>query len=168
MRIDYKTIQKELLWYYNNSAAAIGYKSSFGSFVSALYGVSPAIGLDPDPFTDAMLADVARLRRIESTLSQLPIQSKRALDATYDRQHVYPLEVVSLFGLKAGCALFNSHTDTMEHLVALCKAKLLKKQTSDEKKVSFLIGTETKELYVKIHEEFQVFIDKAEIKRTLH
>lgn len=151
---------KDMSWLFNHSAAALGFRSSFGAFVQACYG-SQHSNTD-DPMSDGLLAQTTRYRRIATILESLPSETRRALDATYNQQHRYPVELTAIYGSKTGCALFAPSAQSLDHLVRLGRAKLQKKLTDAQRKEAFIIGNETKDIYLRINQQY------LEMKRRLY
>ena len=86
----YRQVEKELLWYFNHSDAAIGFKSSHSSFVAAVYGVSSTT-INTDPYTDGTLRQIKKIRQIRDTFLSLPLNTRRALEACYKSFMVNPI-----------------------------------------------------------------------------
>lgn len=153
-RSQYRKVERELNWFFNHSAAALGFKSSHSAFVSAVYGTSAPANQDPDPYTDGILRQVKKYRRIRSLLYRLPNNTRRALEACYNQEYRYPSDLTYLYGHKAGCALFNRQTASLDHLLKLCRKKIQSKLSDKEKQVMFLIGDETKKTWETIHQQY--------------
>ena len=163
-------VYRDLNFYFNNSASAVGFKSSYGSFVAALHGASASNVLE-DPYTDGMLSNIKRYRMIDTVLHSLPTNSRRALEACYNQQYRYPIALTVIYGSKAGCSLFNSHTADLDQLVRLANKKLLKGLSEAESKLSFSIGKETKDLWDRINSEYlntKRVVESALKQRVIH
>lgn len=154
--MNFRQVEKELIFYFNHADAAIGFKSSHASFVAAVYGVS-STNQDPDPYTDGMLKQVRKIRQIRNTFFTLPNDTRRALEACYNQelQFRYPPELVRIYGYKTGAVFFNSSVQDLNGLIRLCRKKIQSKLTPDEEVLMFKIGEETRKLWEAIHEDYQ-------------
>lgn len=153
MKKPYHQVERDMLWFFNHADAAMGFKSSHAAFVAAVYGVS-STNQETDPYTDGLLKQVRKLRHIRNVFFSLPKYVQRALEATYNHecQFRFPPELVTIYGNKAGCALFNQHIQNLEELSKLCRKKISSKLSSQEELVMFNIGVETRQLWDNIHE----------------
>lgn len=151
----YQQVEHDLLWYFNNSDAAIGFKSSHAAFVAAVYGTSPT-NANPDHYTDGILKQIKKLRTIRNTFHSLPLRTRRILEACYhyEVQYKYPPEIVTLYGNKAGCTFFNSHITNLESFIKLCRRKITSKLTPTDEIDMFNIGVEVRALWAQVHEEY--------------
>ena len=151
--------QKELDWYYNNAHADCGISSSFGVIIAASFGFSPS---NSENYTeDKMVAlisntksPVKKLRDIERALNKLSKQDRRILDALYNNYN-FPPQLVSVFGIRTGSAIFNNKITTINQLVKLC-AKKLSKQILNEEELSNLniIHEQKDNIFFKAHQSY--------------
>lgn len=153
----YDKVRRDLEWYYNNSAASFGFKSSHSAFVSALYGTTVQI-VNPDTYTDGILRQVKKYRKIRNILYSLPNNIRRILEAIYNHDYRYPQEIVYLYGQKAGAVLFSTHVKDLEELVRLCNRKIKVKLSDKEKVQLFNVGEDAKNAFTKAHEEYIKYI----------
>lgn len=152
----FRQVEKEMLFYFNQADAAVGFKSSHASFVAAVYGVSSNTLNNTDPYTDGLLRQVRKIRQIRNTYYSLSNNTQRILDACYNLevQYRYPPEVVRIYGYKAGAVLFNSHLPILRDLINLCRKKIQSKLTPDEEVLMFKIGEETRNIWNNAHQEY--------------
>lgn len=152
---EYRQAEKELLFYFNHSDAAIGFKSSHASFVAAVYGVSATI-VDTDPYTDGLLRQVKKIRQIRNTLFSLPQETRRTLEAIYrlEYHYRYPVELVDIYGHKTGAVFFNKIITNMEDLIKLCRKKKQSRLTEQEQVVMFNVGEDSRKLWDRVHEQY--------------
>lgn len=151
----FRQAEKELIWYFNHSDAAIGFKSSHASFVSAVYGVTSTT-INTDPYTDGLLRQVRKCRQIRNTFHSLPSQTRRVLEACYNQevQYRYPPEVVRIYGYKTGAALFNTRVTDLESLIRICRKKIQSKLSESEEVAMFKLGEEVRAIFDKAHQEY--------------
>jgi hypothetical protein len=157
----------ELKWFYNNSFADIGVKSSWVSCCNAAcYGSYPVA----DPYTDHMLKSVKRRRLIEKTLFALPEVNQLALYALYsydsklddsfyavDGRGNSKLNIEYYYGnlaLVACCIL------PADQLNALCKKSRLGKTNKEDKAVMAMVrvmADKLKEESIRLYSEQRRF-----------
>ena len=160
----YNKIERQLSWYYNNSAAdAFKFSSGFGAFITACYKI--IVPTDPDNISDSQLRYIKKFRRIHTILRSLPRRHQRAFAALYDWEYLnkYPISCTRFYGARTGLLFFTSHFDSLPKLEKFLKKRLLSQLTDKEKIVSFKVGQELDELYKRIHDDFQtnsMFYDK--------
>lgn len=157
MKNPYRQVERDMLWFFNHADAAMGFKSSHAAFVAAVYGVS-STNVNPDPYTDGMLKQVKKLRHIREVFFSLPQPTRRALEAcyNYECQYRYPPEIVTLYGHKAGCTLFNSNVTSLDDFVKLCRKKISSKLNQNEEILMFNIGVETRQFWEAIHVQYML------------
>jgi hypothetical protein len=108
--------REELKWYYCNSDAEVGYKSSWQACVNAAcFG---HIG-GADPYTDKMLKAISAKRRIDEIMRLIPTLSQYVLFSMFGPTF-YSAEVEAEYKKLAGPACCIIHHD---ELTALCKQK---------------------------------------------
>lgn len=151
----YHLVEYELKFFYNENDAVINFKSPHSSLCNIAMCGAPTSS-DPDPHTDGMLSQVAKLRQIRHILHSLPKSITRPLQATYSYEcsKNYPPEISLIFGAKTGCALFNSQTQSLIQLIQLCRKKKLSKLSPQEEIIMFKIGEETRTLYEFINKQY--------------
>jgi hypothetical protein len=147
-------IEKDLIWYFNHAEAAIGFKSSHSSFVASVYGVSIQ-NVETDHYTDGMLRNIRRIRRIHNQLYSLSIQSRRILEACYNLEYKYPIELIKIYGNKTGASLFNHFEMDLIQFKKLCHKKIHGKLSKLEEVKMFNIGEETRQLFNGAHKEYK-------------
>mgnify|MGYP001617988391 CR=1 FL=1 len=96
---------------------------------------------------------IKKLRNVERALKALPSQHKRVLDALYGN-YVFPPQIVSIFDIRAGAALFNTHATTTNALTKLCSKKLSKHIDIDDLAQLTKIVNETKTIYEQAHSAY--------------
>ena len=157
----YNKIERQLSWYYNNSAAdAFKFSSGFGAFITACYKI--IVPTDPDNISDSQLRYIKKFRRIHTILRSLPIDTQRALRSMYDYEVAfrYPLVCIIFYGHKVGLSFFNNHFNDLLAFEKFLRKRQQSKLTPEEQLISFKIGREIEELYSKIHNEYQTAANK--------
>jgi hypothetical protein len=151
----YRQVEKDLLFYFNHSSAAIGFKSSHASFVAAVYGVSATV-VDTDPYTDGLLRQVRKIRTIRNTFFSLPQETQRVLESIYNLEYhyQYPVELVAIYGNKTGAVFFNDRVLELKTLILLCKKKKLSKLSAEEQVLMFNIGEDARKLWDNAHQAY--------------
>jgi hypothetical protein len=171
-----REIRQDLTWYFTQADAAVGFHSAQSSLQARCWGIAAGGPIDPDPYTDGIIASTTRYRRIRRVLFSLPRDVRRALEATYDRSfylvdaednqrhkrkepacghvHRYPVELLRIFGAKAGCALFQT-VIPYNVLLRLCRQRVAKRAfTEVDEKLWFLVGEEVRQLFDRIHHDY--------------
>lgn len=166
---NFRQVERDLIFYFNHSSAAIGFKSSHASFVAAVYGVSATI-IDTDPYTDGLLRQVKKIRTIRNVFFSLPKESQRVLESIYNLEYhfQYPVELVSIYGNKTGAVFFNNRGLELKGLILLCKKKKASKLTADEQVLMFNLGEDARKLFDNVHQEYinhkQIYLNERSKK----
>lgn len=171
-RQKFATVETELTNYYNHSAAAVGFKCGYSSFIAQMYGKEHS--LYEDPMTDGCLAHISRNRKTYQKLNTMSPILHRVLDATYNIEYPWndlkaklsghaltfqPVyfqklaPMVAVFGRLSG-ALIVSNLLSLVEIQTLCHKKLKKKLSPDEEKTMFLIRVAADKLFETAHQEF--------------
>lgn len=158
--ISRKRVKQDLQWYYGQAHASLGISSSFGSMVSSAFGFAPSSGINyyEDKFIGIVCHQhqpIKKLRHIEQILSKLSKKNRRILDACYE-SYAYPPQLISVFGIKTGAALFNSHLTELSKLLQLCSKKLSRQTLSSQDSSLFQqIQEEANKLYDQAHDAYR-------------
>lgn len=164
---DYRDVIRDLDFFYNESAAVLGLRSSFPSFIARLEGLT-VLNCETDPMETLDRGKVHKYNAILSILNKLPLKTRRVLDAIYNNEYAFnswktdwrraendpPPLLIKMFGKKASCALFSTHANTLEELLELLSKKQKRSLTKKDHQLSFIIGEEIDALYKRVHSDY--------------
>ena len=105
---------RELVWFCNESETAMGYKSSYNSFLQQMY--SPGHQAYTETiYTDKLLKVIARHRIMYQAVHQLTSQQYQFVNALYldENQAKYPKSIKLIFEKQTGIAI-SLHPDPKE------------------------------------------------------
>lgn len=153
-------VKTELSWYYGQAHSDLGICSSYNSIIAQAHGFSSHSNLNV--YETNFLAIIAksnspvkRLRKIEHTLANIPLQSRRVLDATYNSYPFQP-QLISVFDNKTGPALFNTSITDLHQLLKLCDKSLKHCLKAEEDQLLVKIKKEAIEIYNQVHYQFWI------------
>lgn len=149
-------IISELTWYWQESAADMGFSSSWGPMVSAASGSFGGGGAPPDArVTDARLRATAKHRTIRKRLEQLSRAHHEALRVVYAAQPAPP-QVVSHFGQVAALA---TRTKAARELYDLERARGKTKLANVEQWLALACSAKHEALDAIMAEALALFVD---------
>lgn len=132
MKISFENIEKiterEMIWFFNNSAASLGIKSNWCAMVSASCFGS---GDYHDSMTNGMLNSISRFRIIDKVYKSISLDSQYILYATYSSMFINDF-VLKVFRSLAPTALSQCKTEKEAKILEQTCKRILKHKSSGE------------------------------------